>query len=353
MGFKGLGNRTLLFSQFPEKACGDIMIDVPHKNEFGYYEIRMEAIGGMGANLAGKMLTEAAVIHMGMNGATFSSYGSEKTGTPLKAFIRLCRGDQEIEIGGPVMEPHLLVVFHTILKKVLPVTSGLLKDGIVIVNSDMTPSEAKEYFNLPGGHIYTIDGWKIVVEENVRINTVIMGSVAKASGFITADACKKAISTGLGKKVSKAVLEANIKGFDRGMSEMKYEHFQWPDNLEKIPIAVSKQDIGYENAPIGGVIVNPGNTIGRDVSGSRTGKIPVWNVEKCIHCGMCELACPDFCFTFELDTKDGKELMFNRGIDYQYCKGCLKCVSVCPKEALTVGVEAEHDLAKITHKKKF
>jgi pyruvate ferredoxin oxidoreductase gamma subunit len=27
--------------------------------------------------------------------------------------------------------------------------------------------------------------------------------------------------------------------------------------------------------------------------------------------------------------------MFLKGIDYQYCKGCLKCVTACPVEALS------------------
>lgn len=26
--------------------------------------------------------------------------------------------------------------------------------------------------------------------------------------------------------------------------------------------------------------------------------------------------------------------MFLKGIDYQYCKGCLKCVEACPTDAL-------------------
>ena len=32
----------------------------------------------------------------------------------------------------------------------------------------------------------------------------------------------------------------------------------------------------------------------------------------------------------------------NRGLDYHYCKGCLRCVAVCPVNALVAGVEAEH-----------
>ena len=34
--------------------------------------------------------------------------------------------------------------------------------------------------------------------------------------------------------------------------------------------------------------------------------------------------------------------MMNRGLDYHYCKGCLRCVAVCPVNALVAGVEAEH-----------
>ncbi len=326
---------------------------LPIKNEYGYFEIRMEAIGGMGANLAGKMLTEAAVIHMDLNGATFSSYGSEKTGTPLKAFVRLGPGDEEIAIGGPVLEPHILVIFHTILRDILPVTSGLVKDGVVIVNSTMTPAEVKDFFDLPGGHIYVLDCEKIVVEEKVRINTVMMGAVTKVSNFIDPDAVRKAIAKGLGK-LDEKIVQANIKGFERAMDEMHYEHFDWPEGMEGIPIAHATQKIGYMNAPLGGAILNPGNTIDRDVSGSRAGWIPVWHEDECTDCGMCEVACPDFCFTFEegIDKK-GKKGMINLGIDYQFCKGCLKCVDICPTDALTSEKEADFDVEKIGRAKTF
>lgn len=329
------------------------MVDLPIKNEYGYYEIRMEAIGGMGANLAGKMLTEAAVIHMGLNGATFSSYGSEKTGTPLKSFIRLGPGDEEISIGGPVIKPQLLAIFHTILRDIVPVTSGLVKDGTVIVNCEMTPQEVIDYFDLPGGHIYVLDCAKIVLEEKVRINTVMMGAVTSASKFIDPDCTKKAISNAL-KKFGQQTIDANIRGFERAMNEMTYEHFPWPDDIADIPVADAPQKIGYMNAPMGGAILDTGNTVTRDVSGSRSGMIPVFHEEKCTHCGFCEIACPDFSFIFEPGTdKKGNETMFNRGIDYKFCKGCLKCVQVCPSDALSSETEAEFDLEEIGKQKTF
>lgn len=56
-----------------------------------YYGIRLESIGGLGANLCGKMVGELAVRYLQLNSAGFSSYGSEKTGTPVKAYIRFAR----------------------------------------------------------------------------------------------------------------------------------------------------------------------------------------------------------------------------------------------------------------------
>src|SRR3970282_2686945 len=96
---------------------------LPVKNDLGFFEIRMESIGGLGANVAGKILTEAAILGMGLNGAGFASYGSEKKGTPVKAFIRLCETDQLVRVNSPIEEPHVLAIFHEALAKSVPVTS--------------------------------------------------------------------------------------------------------------------------------------------------------------------------------------------------------------------------------------
>ena len=77
-----------------------------------YYEIRLESIGGLGANLCGKMLGELGVKYLDLNSTNFSSYGSEKTGTPVKGFVRYCNKEKEIRVHSPIVEPDLLVVFH-------------------------------------------------------------------------------------------------------------------------------------------------------------------------------------------------------------------------------------------------
>ena len=79
-----------------------------------------------------------------------------------------------------------------------------------------------------------------------------------------------------------------------------------------------------------------------DLSPSRQGYIPVFIKERCINCGLCDSTCPDMVFQFAKGEFRGREMMVNRGLDYYHCKGCLRCVDVCPVNALVRGLEEEH-----------
>ncbi len=52
-------------------------------------DVRFESIGGLGAHLAAHLRAEALVLRQGFNASQFSSYGSEKKGTPVRSFIRV------------------------------------------------------------------------------------------------------------------------------------------------------------------------------------------------------------------------------------------------------------------------
>ncbi|HOY64926.1 MAG TPA: 2-oxoacid:acceptor oxidoreductase family protein, partial [bacterium] len=124
---------------------------ITKKNQFGNYEIRMESIGGQGANLAGKILADAAIMDMGLNGISFASYGSEKKGTPVRAYIRLAESDKEIRINSPVTEPHLLVVFAPVLVKSVPIMNGIKPGAQIVVNTTKSPEETRDLLKIPGG----------------------------------------------------------------------------------------------------------------------------------------------------------------------------------------------------------
>ena len=141
------------------------MITLPRMNDLGFFEIRLESIGGLGANLAGKMLAEAGVVGAGLNGVSFSSYGSEKKGSAVKAHIRFCYPETNIRDTSPVERPHVVGVFHESLYKTINVVSGILEDSLVLVNSTKTPQQLKDKFNMMGGTIAVIDAIGISIEE--------------------------------------------------------------------------------------------------------------------------------------------------------------------------------------------
>jgi pyruvate ferredoxin oxidoreductase gamma subunit len=119
------------------------MFLLPKTNELGFYEICLESIVGLGANLAGKMLEEAGVLGLGLNGSNFSSYGSEKKGSSVKSFIRFYYPDVEIRDHSPIEQPHVIGVFHETLYKMVDVVSGLAPDGVVLVNTKRGTDEIK------------------------------------------------------------------------------------------------------------------------------------------------------------------------------------------------------------------
>ena len=97
---------------------------LPIINNNGCYEIRLESIGGLGANLCGKMLGELGALYLSLNASSFSSYGSEKRGSPVKAYIRWCEENRPIRINSPVVTPHILCIFHEGLLGKHPVLEG-------------------------------------------------------------------------------------------------------------------------------------------------------------------------------------------------------------------------------------
>src|SRR3990172_2183616 len=218
---------------------------LPVKNDLGFFEIRMESIGGLGANVAGKILTEAAILGMGLNGAGFASYGSEKKGTPVKAFVRVCEAGHQVRINSQVEEPHVLAIFHEALAKSVPVTAGAV-DGktTVILNTRKTPREARAFLKLEGGKVGVVDAMEIAMATGSRVNMVMMGAIAKASGFFDWKALEDAVQEAFGKKYA-ALMKGNLEALKRGFDEVKFEEFRKDGKYPAQPFQREVPKLGY------------------------------------------------------------------------------------------------------------
>lgn len=307
----------------------------------GFFGIRMESIGGLGAHVAGQILAETGVLRLGLNGANFSSYGSEKKGSPVRAYVRFCSAEQEVRTSSPVDRPHIVAVFHEALLKTEPVVSGLLPGGTAIVNTARSPEEIWERLGRPAANVGAVNAMAIAVEEGSRVNTAMLGAVVRATGFITPEAVKSGIEATLGRRYPQ-LLESNLRTFDRGFEELVLEEFNASEDAASQSYVRPAPPFGYLDAPTGGIILNPGNTVLKDLTVSRNGFIPTFDQEKCVDCALCDLVCPDFCFVWDVEQRpDGSEAIRLRGIDYNFCKGCMKCIDACPTDALINEREVE------------
>jgi pyruvate ferredoxin oxidoreductase delta subunit len=98
-------------------------------------------------------------------------------------------------------------------------------------------------------------------------------------------------------------------------------------------LPIEKPEAGWKDITWGAVIPKGGTAREFLVGGWRSEK-PVWNSDKCISCLMCWLYCPDMAIQVE----DGKVA----GIDYDHCKGCGICASVCPPKVQAIEIVPEN-----------
>jgi pyruvate ferredoxin oxidoreductase gamma subunit len=281
------------------------------------------------------MLAEAGVFSLGLKGSNFSSYGSEKKGSPVKSFIRFCEPDVEIRDHSPIEQPHIVGVFHEALYRTVDVVSGLNADSIVLVNTARDFDEVKTDLQLEYGTLAIVDALTIAVEEKTKVNTAMLGALYRLCDFLDPESMRDVIRKTFTKKYPHLV-EPNIRTFDRGYNEVQFKTYEVPAGAEGKSFTRPLPQLGYMTQEIGGVMVSQANSIFKDLSGSRQGFLPEFQQDKCIHCAACDNVCPDFCFVWkEGEDKRGRKQMFLQGIDYQYCKGCLKCVEACPTDALS------------------
>ena len=308
--------------------------EISSPNGAGFFEIRFESIGGLGAHVAGKIIAAAAVLRMNMTGSHFSSYGSEKKGSVVRSFIRLAPADKAIRTSAPIEEPDVIVVFHSGLLAHPATVSGMKANGILIYagpEGDIPDGLSR----LPKStKIIRVDAQRIAFEEKSRENAVLIGTLAEAVPLLDRQAVLDALDATFADK-SRKVVAANARAFNRGADEI--EIIEGVGQLDgNVPAMQSNPVWGYKSAPIGGVLPTPGNTAHNDMHTSRTGWLPVLKQDDCIDCGMCDMVCPDLCLVWSTHTgEDGKPLVKLDGIDYQYCKGCMRCVETCSTGAMT------------------
>jgi pyruvate ferredoxin oxidoreductase gamma subunit len=182
-------------------------------------EIRWHGRGGQGAVTSAEILSEAAISE-GKFAQAFPSFGPERRGAPVLAFVRISP-NQPIRIRSSITEPDIVAVLDPGLLRVVNVAAGLKPGGVVIVNTIKTASQIKKEFNIQAT-VATVGATKIAMELlGVPItNTTMIGAVIRVSEIVKMESLLEPINKRFGR-----LGEKNIAAMKRAYAETMIEEF--------------------------------------------------------------------------------------------------------------------------------
>ncbi len=175
-------------------------------------EVRIHGRGGQGAVTSAEMLALAA-IGTGKYAQAFPSFGPERRGAPVQAFVRV--SDKEIRIRGEIREPDVVVVLDPGLLNIIDATSGLRDNGVVVVNTKLPAADIKARFN-GKWRVATVDASAIAVETigvNI-VNTTMIGAILKAADVVPMESLEGPLKHRFGGKAA-GNFEACKKAYEK------------------------------------------------------------------------------------------------------------------------------------------
>ncbi len=177
------------------------------------YEVRLHGRGGQGAVMAAGILA-AGVVTEGKFAVAIPSFGFERRGAPVVAFLRT--DEREIRRMTNITHPDCVVCIDPTVPRSVDIFSGLKPGGALVQATDKPLSElaAPNTVALVG----LIDAVRIAIEIFRRpiTNTLMLGSFARTTGIVSLDALKQALSN---SDFRDAGLEQNLVALERGYTE--------------------------------------------------------------------------------------------------------------------------------------
>jgi pyruvate ferredoxin oxidoreductase gamma subunit len=179
-------------------------------------EIRWHGRGGLGAVTSAELVARAAISE-GKYAQSFPSFGPERRGAPVLAFLRI--GDRSIKTRTVIYEPDIAVVLDPTLLRAVDVTSGLKDNGRLIINSRKSPAQLKSEFGYE---------WPVAAVNATRIaaetiglpitNTAMIGALLKTTEAVKIDSIVEQLQERFGKRAV-----GNVEAMKRAYKETVME----------------------------------------------------------------------------------------------------------------------------------
>ena len=176
-------------------------------------EIRIHGRGGQG-NVAAAELLSIAAFKDGKFAQAFPSFGAERIGAPVQAFVRI--DDKKIRTREEVRTPDYLIVQDSFLIGAVPVLDGIKPDGLILVNADKPPEDLNIKTT---ARVETIPATEIALEIIGRPipNAIMIGAFCSLTGLVSIGAVQEAIM----EKFPGRVGENNVAALERAVELME------------------------------------------------------------------------------------------------------------------------------------
>jgi pyruvate ferredoxin oxidoreductase gamma subunit len=175
-------------------------------------EIVVYGRGGQGGVTLAELVAHAA-IHEGKHAQSMPSFGPERRGAPVLAFLRV-NDTERIKIRSEIAEPDVLIVLDPGLLAVGDVVARLKPGGTAVINTKKSNAEMKT--KLGAKTVATIDAMGIAREVLGLpiVNTTMLGALIKATNLVALESLDEPMNERFGKVATK-----NIEAMQRAFEE--------------------------------------------------------------------------------------------------------------------------------------
>ncbi len=184
-------------------------------------EIRWHGRGGQGAKTAALLLADVA-FKTGKYVQGFPEYGPERMGAPITAYNRI--SDREIRVHSNIYDPQYVVVVDESLLEAVDVTSGLKKDGAILINTQRTKEEILPHLHGYEGKVYIIDAHKVSMATMGKYfpNTPLLAAIVKVADIMDEETFLREMKASFSHKFASKpeVIDGNMEALKMALKEV-------------------------------------------------------------------------------------------------------------------------------------
>ena len=289
----------------------------------------------------------------------YFEYDSKKSGGVTISNLRW--GKTPINAPYYVTNPEMVVVTKEEYFTKFDILDSIKEGGILLINTSKKEAELNDY--LPNKikkiildkkiKVYYIDATKITIANNIKgkinkiMEVIILNLLNIDKSFEkVSELIKKAFLT-----KGEDVINNNLKALQDSLDDLKcLDNITYEDEevKEEENIFDKINHLKGNTLKVSDLVPYRSGAFPWDLSKNEkrgiSYEVPVWDIEKCIECGKCNIVCPHAVIRpLLLKENVGKEAIgfkdynFYLAISEKDCTGCGLCIKNCPTNALTFG----------------